>query len=136
MSYITVEGNTAKEITRKTLETKNGPMSICEFRMAVARRDKGRFDNESPMWLTVKTVGEFADDVSEMLNGGERVVVGGWLTEDQWEKEGQQNRKTVIEADQVGVSVRFAARKANGGAASAPKSNNVPSIPADDEEPF
>lgn len=126
MSYITIEGNAGKEIGRKVINTKNGEMTICEFSVAVSRRENGKYDNENPVWWTVKTIGDFADDVAEFVTGGQRVVVSGIATQDRWEKDGEVRTKLVLEADQVGLSARFASKR----------NKTVTEIPADDEEAF
>ena len=124
--------------------------------MAVSRRWQNRQTNEweeQTSFLNVVCWREMAENVSESLGKGSRVVVSGRLEQRSWETENGEKRSVVeIVADEVGPSLRWATAQvtktdrkgpADGGGYSNNNSGSsrpVANAPSDgpnyDEEPF
>ena len=124
--------------------------------MAVNRRRQDRNTNEwkeETSFFDVVTYGTLAENVSESLTRGARVLVQGRLEQRSWEtQDGDKRSKIEVIADEVGPSLRWATadvtkneRRADGGGGSGgggggggftrPTPNQPPAYDYD-EEPF
>jgi single-strand DNA-binding protein len=126
------------------------------FGVAVNRRwrdQQSQEFREEVSFFNVKCWRELADNVSESLAKGSRVIVTGRLEQRSWEDQ-DGNKKSVVEivADEVGPSLRWASAQitknerrspdggGGGGSGSAPSGGSTRPVanaePNFDEEPF
>lgn len=134
-----------------------GGMAVAQFGLAVNRRRQDRQTNEwkeETSFFDVVAYGSLAENVSESLTRGSRVVVQGRLEQRSWEtQENERRSKIEIVADDIGPSLRWATaqvtkneRRADGGGGAGPAGgggggfSRPPANPAPaydyDEEPF
>jgi single-strand DNA-binding protein len=138
--------------------TPNGS-AIATFGLAVNRRWQNRQSNEweeAVSFFDVVCWRELAENVSESITKGTRLIVTGRLEQRSWDtQEGDKRSKVEIVADEVGPSLRWASAQitrnerrpgdapggGSGGGGGAPRS--APPAPAEppagydyDEEPF
>ncbi|MGH2684274.1 MAG: single-stranded DNA-binding protein [Actinomycetota bacterium] len=123
------------------------------FGLAVNRRWQNRQNNEweeATSFFNVVCWREMAENVSESLQKGARVVVTGRLEQRSWETQDGEKRSVVeVVADEIGPSLRWATasivkneRKGGdsgggaGGGGGRPVSNEPPAAYESDEEPF
>jgi single-strand DNA-binding protein len=126
------------------------------FGLAVNRRWQNRQTNdweEATSFFDVVCWREMAENASESLTRGSRVIVTGRLEQRSWEsQEGDKRSKIEVIADEIGPSLRWATAEVRkndrrtpgndgggmggggGGGASRPTANVPP--PGFDEEPF
>ena len=126
--------------------------AIATFGVAVNRRWQNRQSNEweeQTSFFNIVCWREMAENVSESLGKGSRVVVTGRLEQRSWETENGDKRSIVeINADEIGPSLKWATAvvtrtpRAEGSnfqssdrPAATPRTNE-PSTYAFDEEPF
>ncbi len=126
--------------------TPNGA-AVANFGLAVNRRWKNQQTDEweeQTSFIDVTCWRELAENVSESLDKGDRVVVTGRLEQRSWESnEGEKRSKVEVVADEVAPSLRWATctiqrnERREGGQAPAPRAKAAP-LPAYDpnEEPF
>jgi single-strand DNA-binding protein len=136
-----------------------GGMAVAQFGLAVNRRRQDRNTNEwkeETSFFDIVSYGTLAENVSESLTRGSRVMVQGRLEQRSWEtQEGDKRSKIEVIADEVGPSLRWATaevtkneRRADGGGPSGggggggggggfsrPAPNQPPAYDYD-EEPF
>ncbi len=137
--------------------------AVATLGVAVSRRWMDRKSNEwqeQTSWFDVVVWGDMAENVSDTLSKGTRVIVTGRLEQRQWETEqGEKRSKVEIVADEIGVSLRWATAEVKrserrsgsgesqgggdfGGGRSGGAPSGAPSAPAAggdygfDEEPF
>lgn len=143
MNNITLEGNIGKEVTRKAIPTKSGEdMTIVEFSLAATNRVNGKIDKDNPMWVNVKVLGDYAEDVYAMLQEDKKtmILVHGSLSEENWEsKDGDPRSKRVVTATDVARSARFMSSdgfKADSGGSSSDENVSSSDENDDEEEAF
>jgi single-strand DNA-binding protein len=94
--------------------TPNG-QAIATFGLAVSRRWQNRQTQaweESTSFFDVVCWGSLAENVSESLPKGARVLVTGRLDQRSWEtQDGEKRSKIEVVADEVGPSLRWALAK-------------------------
>jgi single-strand DNA-binding protein len=162
---ITIVGNMTRD--PEIRYTPSG-QATARLGVAVSRRWMDRKTNEweeRTSFFNVVAWGDMAENISDTLTKGNRIIVNGRLEQRSWETE-QGEKKSVVEivADEIGPSLRWATaevkrseRRSGGGpgggggdfggggrpagGASSGSSNNAPSAPAGgdfgyDEEPF
>jgi len=156
---VTIIGNVTRD---PELRFTPSGQALATFGMAVNRRWQNRQSQEweeSTSFFDVVCWGTLADNVSDSLGKGARVIVTGRLEQRSWEtQEGEKRSKIEVIADEVGPSLRWATakpekterREGQGGGqggggrggyaggdrgANAPAPAGVPSY-GDDEEPF
>lgn len=135
-----------------------GGMAVAQFGLAVNRRRQNRQTQEweeSTSFFDVVAYGTLAENISESLQRGSRVIVQGRLEQRSWEtQDGDKRSKIEVIADDIGPSLRWATaevtkneRRADGGpsgggggggggsSASRPARNEAPAYDYD-EEPF
>lgn len=130
-----------------------GGMAVAQFSIAVNRRKQNRQTQEweeTTSWFDVVAYGTLAENVSESLSRGSRVIVQGRLEQRSWEtQDGDKRSKIEVIADDIGPSLRWATvevtrneRRSEGGQSGgySRPAQNQPSYggydPLDDEEPF
>ena len=123
------------------------------FGLAVNRRWQNRQTQEweeATSFFDVVCWREMAENVSESLARGMRVLVSGRLEQRSWETpEGERRSRVEIIADELGPSLRWAtaqvaknerrgpaAEGSSGGGAAPRAAANVPAAYSEDEEPF
>ena len=148
-------GNTVElvgNITRDPeLRFTSGGTAVATFGLAVNRRWRNAQSNEweeQTSFFDIVCWRELAENVSESLTRGSRVMVVGRLEQRNWETpEGDKRSKVEVIADEVGPSLRWATaeitkteRRGGGGGGggfdSAPVPQSAPPAYNDDEEPF
>ena len=90
--------------------TPNG-VQVAGFRLAVTPRirQEGGWRNGETSFFRVRAWREVAANVAESLGRGDRVVVVGRLRTRSWETANGEQRSVVeVEADEVGVSLKWA----------------------------
>jgi single-strand DNA-binding protein len=124
-----------------------GGMAVAQFGIAVNRRYQKQNEwVEETSFFDVVTYGTLAENASESLSRGSRVMVQGRLEQRSWEtQEGDKRSKIEVIADEVGPSLRWAVaevtkneRKQDGATAKAnsgARRNEAPQYDPD-EDPF
>jgi single-strand DNA-binding protein len=113
-SNVTIVGNLTRDPELRY--TPNGA-PVATFGVAVNRRWQNRDSQqweESTSFFNVTCWRDLAQNVSESLEKGSRVVVSGRLEQRSWETQ-QGERRSVVEvvADEVGPSLRWATATVN-----------------------
>lgn len=142
-SSVTIIGNLTSDPEKKSL--KSGA-SLLNFSVAVNRRWRNKQDQweEETSFFDCTAWSELADNIEASLSKGSRVIVTGRLEQQTWEKDGKNQSKIVLVAEDIGPSLRKAqvgqiTKTTTPGGGQKPQSGNYkPSAaPAfDDEEPF
>jgi single-strand DNA-binding protein len=135
-----------------------GGMAVASFGLAVNRRIQNRQTQEweeRTSFFDVVSYGTLAENVSESLQRGSRIMVQGRLEQRSWEtQDGEKRSKVEVIADDIGPSLRWAtadvtknerrsdggggfggAPRGGGGGQSRPARNEPPAYDYD-EEPF
>jgi len=134
--------------------TPNGS-AVASFGLAVNRRWQNRQTNEweeQVSFFDVVAWAQLAENVSESVSKGTRVIVTGRLEQRSWDtQEGDKRSKVEVVADEIGPSLRWASaqitrnerrdgNEGGGGRQSAPAQAPAPAAPPAgydyDEEPF
>ncbi|HLU41884.1 MAG TPA: single-stranded DNA-binding protein [Microthrixaceae bacterium] len=122
--------------------------AVANFGLAVNRRWRNQQTNEweeATSFFDVVCWRELAENVTESLTKGARVIVSGRLDQRSWEtQDGERRSKVEVVADEVGPSLRWATaqvtkterRDGGGGGYNAPPPMQEPPAYNDDEEPF
>jgi len=113
MNELTIVGNvTAEPVLRMSEQTGRG---VLRFDVAVNRR---RFDRNSgqhqdlpPVFHRVVAFGPLAEHAADSVEKGNEVVVVGQFADESYEKDGERRRQVVLEAQVIGVSLRFGTAK-------------------------
>ncbi len=90
--------------------TPNG-VAVCNFRLAVDQRvwDTDGWKDGEPSYFRVSVWRDQAEYVSRSLRKGTRAVVVGRLKSRSWETpEGQRRSAVEVDAEEIGMSLRFA----------------------------
>jgi single-strand DNA-binding protein len=155
-STVTIVGNLTRDPELRY--TPNGA-AVAAFGVAVNRRWQNRDSQqweEATSFFNVTCWRDLAQNVSESLEKGSRVMVSGRLEQRSWETQDGEKRSVVeIVADEVGPSLRWATAtinrnerrdgggggggggQGNGWSSSKPASNEPPAASYDPaEEPF
>ncbi len=145
---VTVVGNATRDVELRY--TPSG-QTVATFGLAVNRRWQNRQTNEweeQVSFFDVKCWSQMAENVSESIQKGTRVVVSGRLEQRSWETDnGDKRSKVEIVADEIGPSLRWATAEvrkiertdaASSGGANRPSGGTRPvaNTPDDGEEPF
>ena len=144
---VTLVGNVTRD---PELRYTTGGRGVASFGMAVNRRYQVNGEwVEQTSFFNVVAWAQLAENVSESLSKGSRVIVNGRLEQRSWETQDGEKRSVIeIVADEVGPSLRWATAKiernerssemsdrprsgGGGGGQSAPPSESY-----GDEEPF
>jgi single-strand DNA-binding protein len=137
-----------------TLRYSPAGMPIASFGLAVNHRfQKNGEWEERVSFFDVSCFGSLAENVSESVSRGQRVMVVGRMEQDNWEDKttGEKRSKIKVVADEVGPSLRWATAEVEknprsengqngsrqgGGRSPAPAGNAPPAYDYDSEEPF
>ncbi len=144
---VTLVGNVTRDPELRFTPTGQATAS---FGLAVNRVWNDRQTNErkeAVSFFDVVCWREMAENVSESLQKGARVVVTGRLEQRSWESNGEKRSKVEVVADEVGPSLRWATAHvsknerrgpSDGGSMGAPSAPAAPAAPTYDygEEPF
>ena len=147
MSTITFAGNLAAD---PELRFTPSGAAVANFGLAVNRRWMNRKTNEweeDVSFFDVVCWRELAENCTESLTKGTRVMVSGRLDQRSWDtQEGEKRSKVEVVADEIGPSLRWATAQVTkterregggGGFDSAPPPQEPPAGGYnDDEEPF
>jgi single-strand DNA-binding protein len=141
---ITIVGNATRDPELRYLTSGT---ALANFGVAVNRRyQKNGEWEEEVSFFDVVCWRELADNVSESVSKGDRIIVTGRLEQRSWEtQDGDKRSKVEIVADEVGPSLRWATAQiskirrdgpsGSGGGGGEPSRNEPPTYD-DAEEPF
>jgi single-strand DNA-binding protein len=108
-SHLTVEGNLTSD---PRLNYTSTGKAVANLRIAVSARRKdraGEYQDTPPVFYDVTLWGQPAENAAESLHVGDRVIVTGSTYLDTYtDSTGDQRVKTVLDADAIGVSLRYA----------------------------
>ena len=105
---VTLVGNVTRDPELRVTPT---GQAIASFGLAVNRRWQNRQSGEweeAVSFFDIVCWREMAENVSESLGRGSRVIVTGRLEQRSWENEGEKRSKVEVIADEVGPSLRWA----------------------------
>ena len=85
-------------LTSDPVSKKVGEYDVCTFRMA---SNDGSKEKEKTVFIEVEAWAGNAKSVQSFKKKGDQVIVTGKLRQNQWEKDGQKQSKTFIEAKEV-----------------------------------
>ena len=77
--------------------------SVFDFSIAVNTSKKtsdGKYE-DVPNFINIKYYVKNSGKLSEMLKKGSQVCIGGHLTQEHWEKDGQKNSRIVVVAEHI-----------------------------------
>lgn len=108
-SHLTVEGNLTSD---PRLNYTSTGKAVANLRIAVSARRKdraGEYQDTPPVFYDITLWGLPAENAAESLHVGDRVIAAGTTYLDTYsDSTGDQRVKTVLEAEAVGVSLRYA----------------------------
>lgn len=106
---VTIVGNITKQ---PELRYTSGGAAVANFSVAVNKRKKvgEEWTDELVGFFDVSCWRDMAENVAN-LDKGTRVVVVGNLKQETWEQDGAKRSKVVIEAEDIGTSIKFAVRQ-------------------------
>ena len=144
---ITIIGNVTRDPELRYLTSGT---ALAQLGVAVNRRYQQNGEwQEDTSFFDVVCWRELADNVSESISKGDRIIVTGRLEQRSWEtQDGDKRSKVEIVADEVGPSLRWATAKiekirrdgpsggGGGGGGGYEPPRNEPATYDDAEEPF
>ena len=142
---ITIVGNVTRDPELRYLTSGT---ALAQLGVAVNRRYQQNGEwQEDTSFFDVVCWRDLADNVSESISKGDRIIVTGRLEQRSWEtQDGDKRSKVEIVADEVGPSLRWAtarvekirrdAAAGGGGGGSYDPPRNEPPTSDDAEEPF
>jgi single-strand DNA-binding protein len=108
-NHVTIIGNCTRD---PELRFTPSGMAVATFGVAVNRRWQNRSTNEweeAVSFFDVTAWQQLAENVSESVQKGTRVVVAGRLDQRSWEtQDGEKRSKVEIVADEIAPSLRYA----------------------------
>jgi len=129
-----------------------GGVAMTKLGIAVNRRafnrDTGQWEERETSFFNATCWRQMAENVSESLKKGNRVVVTGRLQQQSWEtSEGDKRSSVEIQVDEIGPSLRWATASVNrlssggswgggGGQSNVPPAPVARNNPPPDEAPF
>lgn len=145
---ITIVGNLTQDP-----EMRYTPNGVAMVRITVAvnrrrfNRDTNTWEDSEASYFDATCWRDLAENVSESLRKGTRVMITGRLEQRRWEtQEGERRSKVEIQVDEIGPSLKWATasvtRIPRGGGWSGGQQGNVPPAPVarnnppPDEAPF
>lgn len=105
---LTITGNVARDVDLKFLSSGK---AVASFSVAVNERKKegDKWVDGDPSFFEVKCWDQMAENVSESLSKGNRVIVKGVMRQENWTNDqGEKRSKMVTTAESVGPDLRFA----------------------------
>jgi single-strand DNA-binding protein len=106
---LTVVGNVTRD---PELRYAPSGVAVCTFNLANTPRNKnqaGEYEDGTTLWLRVTCFRTMAENVTESIYKGARVMVQGRLKREVWEdKEGNERESLVLVADEIAPSLRWA----------------------------
>ena len=149
---ITIVGNVTRD---PELRFTPAGQATASFGLAVNRRwqDRGSGEwQEAVSFFDVVCWREMAENASESLSKGSRIIVTGRLEQRSWETNGEKRSKVEVVAEEIGPSLRWATASitknerrgpgeggptgGGGGGGPRPAANEAPAGYSYDEEPF
>lgn len=106
---ITVVGNlTADPELRYTTQS----VAVASFTVASTprsyNRNSGQWEDGTALFMRCSAWRDMAENISETLSKGMRVIVTGRLVQNNWERDGRNRSSLEIQVDEVGPSLRYA----------------------------
>ena len=129
MNTITVSGNVGRE---PELKYSASGTAVVKFSVADTT---GKDDNKKTVWHDVVVFKEQAENVAASVRKGSRVIVTGRLDKSEYiGKDGVKKQRVEIIADDVSISLRWAAHESDSNISNAKTLLNADVV--EDEEPF
>lgn len=130
---VTIAGNVGSE---PDLRFTGSGLAVAKFSVAVY----GGKDKDSS-WFDVTAWDKLAENCSESITKGSRVVVFGRLVQDKWEDKETGKTRTAVKviADDVAISLKWdpaTSQRPERTYPDKPKAAPAPKLPDPDEEPF
>ena len=97
-------GNLGKTPELKFIDTAEGKKAVANFSIRFdrdKRLEDGSYVDNGGFWLDVAIFGKRAERVAKILSKGNRVYAEGSLKQQNWEQEGEQRIKLVLEASYI-----------------------------------
>lgn len=92
-------------------------VAVAAFTVAVNPRtfdrQSGEWKDGEPSFMRCQAWRQLGEHVAESLHKGDRVIVTGRLSEERWEKDGQQRSAWRLTADAVGAELSYATASVN-----------------------
>lgn len=111
---VTMEG---RLVANPELQFLPSGAALCKFRVAANDRKRnaqtGQYEDGDPIFLSVTCWRNMAENVAETVQQGDLVVITGRLKQRDYEVEGQRRTSYEIDADDIGVSLRFGSARLN-----------------------
>lgn len=106
---ITICGNVASE---PELRYSAQGTAVLSFSLANTprnkNRDTGNYEDGTTLWTRVTAFKQDAENTAEGLSKGDRVIVTGRLTQEDWvDKTGAKRSSMKLLADEIGMSTKF-----------------------------
>lgn len=114
LPQVTIVGNVVADPDMKFLNNGN---ALANFRVAANSRKKdenGNWTDGDSTFLSVTAFGGLAENVTEQLHKGTKVIVTGRLTQRDVEKDGQKRTYYGVTADDIGIQISRFADKGQG----------------------
>lgn len=112
---ITLEGRVVGDV--RFQYTGDTALPVARFRMVCVDRKRGpdgNFTDGDEFWITVSCFRQLATNVADSINDRDQVIVSGKLTTATWtDSAGAKQSAPKVVANNVGVSLMFAARPAS-----------------------
>ena len=129
MNTITVSGNVGRD---PELKYSASGTAVVKFSVADTT---GKDDNKKTVWHDVVVFKEQAENVAASIKKGSRVIVTGRLDKSEYTgKDGVKKQRVEIIADDVSISLRWAAHESDSNISNAKTMLNADVV--EDEEPF
>jgi len=129
MNTITVSGNVGRD---PELKYSASGTAVVKFSVADTT---GKDDNKKTVWHDVVVFKEQAENVAASVRKGSRVIVTGRLDKSEYiGKDGVKKQRVEIIADDVSISLRWAAHESDSNISNAKTLLNADVV--EDEEPF
>lgn len=101
MNHITVVGN----IGEPRLSFTQKGVAVLTFGLATNRKVG---EEKYTVWHNIKAFDQFAENLAEHINKGDRLMVVGRLEVESWtDKEGNEKKQTVLIAEEAGPTYRW-----------------------------
>ena len=106
---VTLVGNVTRDPEMRFLSS---GQPVANFGIAINNRKKGangEYEDADPFFFDVQAFGSLAENLSESVTKGTRVILTGRVQFRQWENDqGEKRSKVEIVADSVGPDLRWA----------------------------
>lgn len=100
MNTVTVCGNCTELVLRYT----KGEKAVLSFSLALNRKVNGE---QVTTWVSCKAWESLAENLATHCSKGDRLLVSGYLEQEEWEQDGEKKSRVVLVANEAGKSLRW-----------------------------